>query len=72
VTGYLGIVTAQGVLGVNAFKDVSAQMSGRALAPSLVWPDPVPTAAHRGEHAATVTAVHPGNPRSKALPVLAS
>ena len=24
VTGYLGIVTAQGVLGVNAFKDVSA------------------------------------------------
>ena len=26
VTGYLGIVTAQGVLGVNAFKDVSADM----------------------------------------------
>ena len=26
VTGYLGIVTAQGVLGVNAFKDVSAGM----------------------------------------------
>jgi uncharacterized protein YbjQ (UPF0145 family) len=24
VTGYLGIVSAQGVLGVNAFKDVSA------------------------------------------------
>ena len=26
VTGYLGIVTVQGVLGVNAFKDVSAGM----------------------------------------------
>ena len=26
VTEYLGIVTAQGVLGVNAFKDVSAGM----------------------------------------------
>jgi len=26
VTGYLGIVTAQGVLGVNAFKDASARM----------------------------------------------
>jgi uncharacterized protein YbjQ (UPF0145 family) len=26
VTGYLGVVTAQGVLGVNAFKDVSAGM----------------------------------------------
>jgi len=26
VTGYLGVVTAQGVLGVNAFKDVGAGM----------------------------------------------
>lgn len=26
ITGYLGVVTAQGVLGVNAFKDVSAGM----------------------------------------------
>ena len=26
MTEYLGIVTAQGVLGVNAFKDVSAGM----------------------------------------------
>jgi uncharacterized protein YbjQ (UPF0145 family) len=29
VTQYLGVVTAQGVLGVNAFKDVSA--SGTAV-----------------------------------------
>ena len=26
ITGYLGVVTAQGVLGVNAFKDVGAGM----------------------------------------------
>jgi hypothetical protein len=42
VTGYLGIVTAQGVLGVNAFKDVSAGMrnifGGRARSYEAVWP----------------------------------
>ena len=33
VTEYLGIVTAQGVLGVNAFKDVSARVCPRAQVP---------------------------------------
>jgi uncharacterized protein YbjQ (UPF0145 family) len=36
VTGYLGIVTAQGVLGVNAFKDVSAGM--RNIFGGRDWP----------------------------------
>ena len=58
VTGYLGIVTAQGVLGVNAFKDVSAgtrnifgqHLPGRVMGPMrprIVVTDkkPVPRAA---------------------------
>ena len=36
VTTYLGIVTAQGVLGVNAFKDVSAGYAQHLRRPGQV------------------------------------